>query len=203
MKKRSKASERLESAFRRHGGVLRTSEALKLGVHPQTLYALRDEGRLTRLDRGLYTLADAPEPANPDLIVVARRVPRGVVCLLSALAFHELTTQLPHQVHIALRRGTKSPRLSHPPLRVFRFSGLAFSQGVETHRIDGSEIRVYAPAKTMADCFKFRNQIGLDVALEALRDCWRKKLCTMDDLWKNARICRVANVMRPYLESLV
>jgi predicted transcriptional regulator of viral defense system len=203
MKKRSKASARLESAFRRHGGVLRTSEALKLGIHPQTLYALRDEGRLTRLDRGLYTLADAPESANPDLIVVARRVPKGILCLLSALAFHELTTQLPHQVHIALPRGTKSPRLLHPPLRVFRFSGLAFSRGVEKHRIDGSEIRIYTPAKTVADCFKFRNQIGLDVALEALRGCWRRKLCTMDDLWKYARICRVANVMRPYLESLV
>jgi predicted transcriptional regulator of viral defense system len=203
MKKRSGASEKLESLFRRHGGVLRTSEALKLGIHPQTLYALRDEGRLTQVDRGLYTLADAPEPANPDLIIVARRVPKGVVCLLSALSFHELTTQLPHQVHIALPRGTKSPRLLRPPLRVFRFSGPAFSEGVEKHRIDGSEIRVYSPAKTVADCFKFRNQIGLDVALEALRECWRKKLCTMDDLWKYAGICRVANVMRPYLESLV
>jgi predicted transcriptional regulator of viral defense system len=203
MKNRPKKPEKLKAAFRRGGGVLRTSEALKLGIHPQTLYSLRDEGKLTQLDRGLYTLADAPEPANPDLMIVARRVPKGVVCLLSALAFHEVTTQLPHEVHLALTRGTKTPRLRRPPLRVFRFSGASFSEGVEKHRTDGVEIHVYSPAKTVADCFKFRNKIGLDVALEALRECWRKKLVTMDALWKYARVCRVANVMRPYLESLV
>src|SRR5260370_27627440 len=120
MKKKNhpKEPKLLKAAFRRRGGALRTSEALKLGIHPRTLYSLRDEGVLTQLDRGLYTLADVPEPANPDLMIVARRVPKGVVCLLSALAFHEVTTQLPHEVHLALTRGTKTPRLRPPPLRV-------------------------------------------------------------------------------------
>jgi predicted transcriptional regulator of viral defense system len=203
MRKRSTASDKAKSAFRRREGVLRTSEALKLGIHPETLYSLRDQGQLTRLERGLYALANAPELTNPDLFVLARRVPRAVVCLLSALAFHDLTTQLSREIQIALPPGTKTPRLSRLPLRVFRFSEPAFSAGVEKHRVDGSEVRVYSPAKTVADCFKFRNQIGLDVAREALRDCWRKKLCTIDGLWKYARICRVANVMLPYLESLV
>jgi predicted transcriptional regulator of viral defense system len=202
MTKRSKKSRKLEAVFRRRGGVLRTSEALALGIHPERLYSLRDEGTLTQLDRGLYTLADAPEPANPDLVIVALRVPKGVLCLLSALAFHEVTTQLPHEVNLALPRGTKTPRLRRPPLRVFRFSGASFTEGVEKHRTDGVEIHVYSAAKTVADCFKFRNKIGLDVALEALRECWRKKLVTMDGLWKYGRICRVSNVMRPYLESL-
>jgi predicted transcriptional regulator of viral defense system len=164
---------------------------------------MRDEGTLRRLDRGLYILPDAFQPSNPDLIVVARRVPRGVICLLSALAIHEVTTQLPQAVHIALPRGTKTPRLHHPVLRVFRFSEPSFGAGVEERRSDGSKIRIYSLAKTVADCFKFRNQIGLDVALEALWECWSKRRCTMDDLWKYARVCRVANVMRPYLEFLV
>jgi Predicted transcriptional regulator len=202
MRSRRNKSEKLKAAIRRGGGVLRTSEAIRLGIHPRTLYSLRDEGTLTQLDRGLYTLADAPEPANPDLVIVARRVPKGVVCLLSALAFHEVTTQLPREVHLALPRGTKTPRLRRPPLRVFRFSDASFSEGVEKHRTDGVEVRVYSLAKTVADCFKFRNKIGLDVALEALRECWRKRLVTMDGLWKYAKVCRVANVMRPYLESV-
>lgn len=192
-----------ERVFRRHGGVLRTSEALRLGLSPRTLYSLRDEGEIERLERGVYALADAVEAADPDLIVVAVRVPRAVLCLLSALAFHEVTTQLPHEVHVALPRGTKTPRLKRPPLRVFRFSGAALMEGIESHRLDGVTLRVYSPAKTVADCFKFRNKIGLDVALEALRECWRRRICTMDSLWKYARVCRMANVMRPYLESLV
>jgi predicted transcriptional regulator of viral defense system len=203
VKKRPKKTPRLKAALRRKGGVLRTSEAIALGIHAQTLYSLRDEGELTQLDRGLYMLADAPELANPDLVIVARRVPNGVVCLLSALAFHEVTTQLPHEVHLALTRGAKTPRLRRPFLRVYRFSGASFTEGVEKHRTDGVEIHVYSPAKTVADCFKFRSKVGLDVAMEALRECWRKKLVTMDALWKYARVCRVANVMRPYLESLV
>ena len=148
-------------------------------------------------------LAAAVEAADPDLIIVAVRIPKGVLCLLSALAFHEITTQLPHTVHVALPRGTKKPRLKRPPLRVFRFSGAALAEGIESHRLDGVTLRVYSPAKTVADCFKFRRKIGLDVALEALRECWGKKICTMDSLWKYARVCRMTNVMRPYLESLV
>ncbi len=200
-RRRSSASRK--AVFRRHGGVLRTSQALKLGVSPRTLYSLRDEGEIDRLERGVYALADAVEAADPDLIIVAARIPKGVLCLLSALAFHEITTQLPHAVHVALPPGTKTPRLKRPPLRVFRFSGPALTEGIESHRLDGVTLRAYSPAKTVADCFKFRHKIGLDVALEALRECWRKKVCTMDSFWKYARICRMTNVMRPYLESLV
>lgn len=189
--------------FRQHGAVLRTSQAIRLGVAPRTLYSLRDEGEISRLERGVYMLADAVEAANPDLIIVAARIPKAVLCLVSALAFHGITTQLPHDVYVALPRGTKTPRLRHPPLRVFRFSGPALTDGIESHRLDGVVLRVYSPAKTVADCFKFRNKIGLDVALEALRESWRTRLVTMDSLWKYARVCRVANVMRPYLESVV
>src|SRR5262249_46839841 len=127
----------------------------------------------------------------------------GVVCLLSALQFHGLTTQLPAEVWLALERGTRRPKEEQLPLRVVFFSGPAFSHGVEEHEVEGVPIKVYSPAKTVADCFKYRNKIGLDVALEALRECWRQKRCTMDDLWRSARVCRVANVIRPYLESLV
>jgi predicted transcriptional regulator of viral defense system len=200
---RRPSSARRKEVFRRHGGVLRTSQALNLGLSSRTLYSLRDKGEIERLERGVYALADAVEAADPDLIVVAVRIPKGVLCLLSALAFHEITTQLPHEVHVALPRGTKTPRLKRPPLRVFRFSGAALTAGIESHRLDGVVLRVYSPAKTVVDCFKFRRKIGLDVALEALRECWRKKICTMDSLWKYARVCRMTNVMRPYLESLV
>ena len=126
----------------------------------------------------------------------------SIVCLLSALAFHQIGTQLPRQVWIAIDRRQGTPRIQYPPLRVSRFSGRALTAGVETHKIEGVPVRIYAPAKTVADCFKCRHKIGLDVAIEALRDGWQKKRFTMDELWKFARICRIANVMRPYLEAI-
>src|SRR3990172_1657804 len=194
--------ERAETVFRKHGGMLRTSRALALGIHPRTLYALRDSGRLVEVARGLYRLADAPALSTPDLVRVATLIPRAAICLISALAFHDIGTQLPRAVYIALPRTARHPRLSHPPVRVFRFSGLPLTEGIEFHKVDGVEIRVYSMAKTIADCFKYRHKIGLDVALEALRDAWRLRRVTMDDLWRYAAICRVKNVMRPYLESL-
>ena len=184
------AEKQAESLFRRHKGVLRTSRAIKLGIHPRTLYRLRDSGHIVHVSRGVYRLADQPDPDKPDLVVVAARVPQAVVCLISALSFHELTTQIPHEVQIALPRGTRSPRLDHPPIRVFRLTGKAYQEGIENHT-------------TVADCFKFRNKMGLDVALEALRDYRRKCRAGMDDLWRFAKICRVAKVMRPYLEAMV
>lgn len=198
----ARAERRAEGLFRRHKGVLRTSEALALGVHPRTLYRLRDSGRLVSVSRGVYRLADLPEPNYPDLVVVSTRAPRAVVCLISALSFHDITTQVPHEVQIALPRAARSPRLDHPPVRVFRLSGRAYSEGIETHSVEGVAVRVYCPEKTVADCFKFRNRIGLDVALEALREAWRQRRATMDELWRHAQVCRVARVMRPYLESL-
>ncbi len=195
------AWRKAEAVFEKHGGMLRTSKAIALGVHPRTLYALREAGRLQQVSRGLYRLADLPEFRNPDLATVAARIPQGVICLISALAFHEITTQIPHQVDIVVPRGTKQPRLDFPPTRIFRFSEPMFQAGVETHRVDGVPVRVYGAAKTVADCFKFRNKIGIDVAVEALRDYLKKHRGGMDALWRYAKICRMTNVMRPYLKA--
>jgi len=189
--------------FSRRGGTLRTGEALDAGIHPRTLYAMRDAGVLVRLSRGLYRLAELPPLGNPDLVSVALKVPKGVVCLISALAYHELTTQIPHEVHVALARGAERPRLDYPPLRVFWFTGEAFTQGVSIHDVDGIPVRIYCPEKTLADCFKYRNKIGLDVAIEALRLYRDRGTVRTDDLMRFARVCRVARVMRPYLEALL
>ena len=200
--KRVDLERRAEAIFRRHRGVLRTSQALKLGIHPRILYRLRDAGRLVSVTRGVYRLAELPEPSHPDLLVVARRVPQAVICLISALSFHDLTTQIPHEVHIALPRRTRYPRLDHPPLRVFLMTGAAYTEGVETHSIEGVPLRVYGPEKTVVDCFKFRNKIGIDVAVEALRLARERKHVTPRGLLRYARLCRVERVMRPYLEAL-
>jgi predicted transcriptional regulator of viral defense system len=188
--------------FRQHGGTLRTAEALRLGIHPRTLYAMRDSGVLERLSRGLYRPAELPPLSNPDLVTVALKVPQAVVCLVSALAFHELTTQIPHVVDIALHNQAKHPRLDYPPLRVFWFSGPAWSEGVETHLIDDVPVRIYAPEKSVADAFKFRRKVGLDVALEALKFYRQHQDFDVSRLLHYARVCRVEKVMRPYLEVL-
>ncbi|MDN5848921.1 MAG: type IV toxin-antitoxin system AbiEi family antitoxin domain-containing protein [Nitrococcus sp.] len=189
--------------FRRHGGVLRTRDALRLGIHPRTLYAMRDAGLLDRLSRGLYRLADLPPLGNPDLVAVALKVPGGVICLISALAYHELTTQIPHEVYLALPRGAEPPRLDHPPVRIFWVTGKAFTEGVETHEVDGVPVRIYGAEKTLADCFKYRNKIGLDTVVEALRRYVRRGRTRIDTLMAYARICRVKKVIRPYLEALL
>jgi predicted transcriptional regulator of viral defense system len=195
--------EKAKSLFRRHGGMLRTSEAIKIGVHPRTLYAMADTGIVERLSRGLYRLADLPPLGNPDLTSVALKIPNGVICLISALAFHEITTQIPHEVYVALARGTEPPRLDYPPIRVFWFTGKAFTEGVETHTLEGTSVKVYSSEKTVVDCFKYRNKIGLDVAIEALK-LYRQRMQTrIDDLIRFARICRVEKVIRPYLEALL
>jgi predicted transcriptional regulator of viral defense system len=197
------ALEDAADTFREHGGVLRTMEAIELGVHPRTLYAMRDAGVLEQLGRGLYRLAELPPLGNPDLVTVGLRVPGGVICLLSALAIHELTTEIPHEVYVALERGATPPRLDHPPIRVFWFTGKAFTEGIVTQRLDGIDVRVYGAAKTVADCFKYRNKLGLDVALEALKLYLREKHGRPDELVRFARVCRVERVMRPYVEALL
>lgn len=194
---------RAEQVIRRHGGVLRTTEALAAGIHPRTLYALRDQGRLEQLSRGLYRLADLPPLGNPDLVIVATKVPGGIVCLISALAFHELTTQIPHQVYVALKKGAEPPRLDHPPLRLFWLSGPAYGQGVSIHTLDGVAVRITTPEKTLADCFRFRNRIGLDVCLEALKLYRSRRKTQVDELLRCARLDRVETVMRPYLEAIL
>ena len=182
--------------------MLRASEAFELGIHPRTLYGLRDSGVLDRLSRGVYRLASLPELAHPDLVTVALRVPRAIVCLVSALSFHDATNEIPREVQIALPRGTKTPSLDHPPIRVFRFSGAALTEGIETVSIDGVDVHVYGLAKTVADCFRFRNKLGTEVAVEALSQAIRHKGVRPGDILRYAEKMRVDGVMLPYLEAL-
>ncbi len=163
---------------------------------------MRNAGELERLGWGVYRLAELPPLSDPDLATVAKRVPQGVICLISALAYHELTTQIPHEVHLALPRTARSPVLAHPPLRVFRFSPAAFNAGIEIRAIDSVSVRIYGPEKTLADCFKFRNKIGLDVALESLRTYRSQRSARLQEVPHYARICRVEKVVRPVLEAL-
>lgn len=194
--------QKAEAVFKKHGGMLRTSRALALGVHPRVLYGLREAGRLQQVSRGLYRLASLPELGNPDLAAVASRIPQGVICLISALAFHGITTQIPHQVDVAVPRGTKQPRLKFPPVRLFRFSTPMHKAGIQTHRMDGVEVQVYNAAKTVADCFRFRNRIGIDVAVESLRLLHARKKSSVRELLEYARLCRIERIMMPYIEAL-
>ncbi len=189
-------------ALAKRKGILRVKDLHEAKIHPEYLRRLCTKGTLVRIGRGLYMAADAPPSANISLAQAARRVPRGIVCLLSALRFHEIGTANPFEVWIALARDVRRPRVEYPPLRIMRFSGKALEEGVEHHRIDSIQVRVYGPAKTVADCFKYRNKIGLDVAIEALRECLRARKSTRDQLWQYAKVCRVTEVMRPYLEAV-
>ena len=195
------AAERLIDLVRNQG-LIRPRDLARLGIPRVALTRAVRRGQLERIGRGLYGLPGRPVSAHGVLAEVARRVPKGVVCLLSALRFHGLTTQAPFEVWLAIDNKAIAPKLDYPSLRIVRFSGAALTEGVEVHVVDGVMVRVTGVAKTVADCFKYRNKIGLDVALEALREAWREKSMTSEDLWRYAKVCRVANVMRPYLESL-
>jgi predicted transcriptional regulator of viral defense system len=192
------------NAFNQHCGLLRTSEAIRLGVHPRSLYALRDSGEVISMGRGLYRLAKAPLLTNPDWVTVGLLVPRSVICLISALAHHKLTTQIPHYVDIALPSHAQIPKANGVPVRVFWYPKSAFDAGIETIHVDRVPVRIYSPEKTIADCFKYRNKIGIDVAVEALRR-YREKVrrLPVNRLLEYARIDRVERVMRPYLEALL
>ena len=183
-------------------GIVRASEFARSGIHPMTLRRLMDRGVVERDGRGLYRLVGAEVSEHYSLIQAAKRVPKGVICLLSALRFHGLTTQKPFEVWMAIERGTRRPAAGAPPLRVHSFSGEAFIAGIEEHQIGAVLLRVYNPAKTVADCFKFRYKIGVDVAMEALRDTLRQRKATVDEIWHYAEICRVTRVIYPYLEAL-
>lgn len=185
----------------RRTGILRPRDLDAYGIARTYLQRLERRGLLERAGRGLYRLPSADLTEHHGLAVVCKLVPRGVICLLSALQFHDLTTQVPFEVWMAIDVRARRPTAKTPPLRIVRFSGKALTEGVERHEIEGVPVRVYSPAKTVADCFKYRNKIGLDVALEALRDYRRAHPGGMDELWHFARICRVSNVMRPYLEA--
>ena len=187
----------------RQMGLIRPRDVEAAGVHREYLLRLYRNGDLIRVGRGLYALPGAQTSESLSLAEVAKRVPNAVICLISALEFHHLTTQIAHSVWIAIENKKWEPRFEYPPIEIVRFSGPAFSFGFEEHEVDRIKVKIYSPAKTVADCFKFRSKVGLDVALEALRETWRSRKATMDELWKAAKICRVANVMRPYLEAVI
>ncbi len=186
----------------RKAEILRPRELDRHGLPRTCLSRLCEEGKLQRIGRGLYTLPESGATEHRSLAEASKRVPKGVICLLSALRFHNLTTQSAFEVWLAIGEKSWRPRLEYPPLRIVRFSKAALHAGVESHQVKGVTVHVYSPAKTVADCFKYRNKIGLDVAIEALKECLRARHCTVDDLWHYAATCRVRNVMRPYLESL-
>jgi predicted transcriptional regulator of viral defense system len=182
--------------------VMRSAQIFELGIQPRTLYQMRDEGLLIQEGRGLYRLANEQIWSDPDLAVVSLRIPKGVICLISALYFHRLTTQIPHEVYVALLKDSEKPRIQYPPIRFFWVSPEPFKVGIEKHTIDNMEVKVYSVAKTIADCFKFRNKTGMDVALEALREGLSQKRCTPEQILRFARINRVERIMLPYMEAL-
>lgn len=189
-------------ALARQKGMLRPSDLVGVGVARVVLTRLTASDQLEKVARGLYRLPQTQTSEYESLITVAIKVPQAVICLLTALQFHELTTQLPRQVWIAMPRGSHPPTIDYPPLKMVQFAGQAYTEGIELFERDQVTLRVYGVAKTIADCFKHRNKIGIDVALEALKDARARKKVSANDLWHFAKICRVANVMRPYLEAL-
>ena len=183
-------------------GIVRPTELEAHGIPRSQLYRLVRKGRVERQARGIYAASEHPVTAEHTLAQVAKQVPGGVFCLLTALRFHELTTQAPAAVWIALPERSRRPKLAHPRLRVARFSGSALTEGIETHRVEGVEVRIYSAAKTVADCFKYRNKVGIDIAVEALRDFGRRHRGGATDLARYAGICRVSRVMQPYLDAI-
>lgn len=186
----------------KESSVVRPKDLDAHNVPRKYLSRLHNKGLLTKVSRGLYTLAEDEPATHRTLAEVSKRIPNAIVCLLSALQFHEISTQMPFEVWIAVDTKAWRPVEKQLPIRIVHFSGEALSEGVEEHLIEGVLVKVYTPAKTVADCFKYRNKIGLDVALEALRDAVRQKKCTNDDLYRYAKICRVWKVMKPYMESV-
>lgn len=187
----------------RNSVVVSAAEVRSCGIHHEYLRRMCFKGELVRVGRGLYSLPCADVTINHGLVLAARAVPRGVICLLSALRFHEIGTQAPREVWIALDRRAARPRVRYPKMKIVRFSGEALTEGIDEYTIEGVQVRINDPAKTVADCFKYRNKIGLDVALEALREVLHSRKCSIDELWKYAKICRVTKTMRSYMEASV
>lgn len=190
-------------AFKNHGGILRSQDALKLGIHPRTLYALKNDGVIEQLQRGLFCLKGLPDHTQPDLVTVTKKVPDGVICLISALFFHHLTTQIPHFVYLAVKRGHKPPKVDYPPVKFFSFSTPYFELGIESHTLEGVMVRCYSREKTIVDCFRYRNRIGIDVAIEALKKYWQSGKPRLDLIMKFAQAGRVAKIIKPYIETVI
>jgi predicted transcriptional regulator of viral defense system len=194
--------DRALEAFRDRGGTLRTRDLMALGVHTDVLYALRQEGRIIELGRGLYRLTDAGEAEHPDLALIAARAPTAAVCLISALSYHGITTQIPSAVSLAVPRGSYHRIKMSIPVTVYRFDPKTFLEGLETHRIGGLPLKIYGVARTVVDCFKFRNKVGLDIALEALRLARQRTKLQNRELLHYARLLRVEKPMTPYLQAI-
>ena len=189
--------------FRKHDGQLRMSEAINCGISRYMLYKMRDDGSIEQISRGIYRLVDLPPISNPDLVTVSLRFPNTVVCLISALSYHGITTQIPHEVSVAVARNARMPSLDTPPIQAYKFSNEAFTSGVEIHQIDSVSVQIYSMEKTLADCFKYRNKLGMDVVLEALKLYHSQRKFNLSMLLKYARVCRVEKVMKPYLEAML
>lgn len=196
------ASKRALEWIQDQGGLVRSKDAIASGIYARTLTKLAREGRLELLARGIYRIPTHKRISNPDLVTVAARIPKAVICLISALSFHKLTTQIPHKVYIALPELTRSPKADYPPLSIHRVRGNAFVAGVEKHLMNGVQVKIYNAEKTLADCFKFRNKIGMDVVVEALKFYRARKKFDIKSILKYAKICRVEKQMMPYLEAM-
>lgn len=199
------AKENAIEIIRKQGGIIRTQEAFQRGIHRRTLYGLRDEGVLFPIARGLFHLAAGPDslPTEIDLVNVTKLVPHGVICLISALSFHELTTEIPHEVWIAVERKAHKPRVKYPPVRAMFFTGTCFNEGIEVHRIMEQDVRIYNAPKTVIDCFRWRNAVGTDVALDAARTYLKRRDASPSRLMDYAKLCKVEKLVTPYLEAMV
>ncbi len=201
--KKETAATKAIGIINQHNGIIRTKEAINAGIHSRTIYKLRNEGVVEEISRGIFRLAKSKPISNPDILTVAMRIPNGVFCLISALSYFNITTQIPHKVFIALPKGAETPRINYPPISVHRFSRDSFTQGIQQENIDGIKVNFYCPEKTIMDCFKFRNKIGMDIAIEALKFYKSRNKLDVDKLLKYARICRIENIVKPYLEAVI
>jgi predicted transcriptional regulator of viral defense system len=191
------------SFFQSHGGVARFSAILKAGFHPDSLSTLEKEGRVEKIACGLYRLTNYTPGSHPDLVIASLQAPRGVICLLSALSFYEATSEIPRYVDLAIPQGTHANRIKYPPVRFYRFAPKTWKAGIEKHEIEGHRIKVYSLAKTIADCFKFRNKIGIDPARDALKVAVTEKGIKLKDIMQYAKVCRVDSIVKPILEAMI
>ncbi len=189
--------------FKKNFGILRTHEALKLGIHPRTLYKMRDEGILENLAKGVFRLTTIPDFSEPDLVLVSKKIPNGVICLISALAYYNITTQIPHFIYVAIPSKSRKPTLDYPPIRYFWYSNKVYETGIDVVKIGRYPIKIYNIEKTLADCIKFRNKIGMDVVIEALKMYWHKKNRNIDKLYEYAKLNRVEKILQPIMETIV
>ena len=189
--------------IQKKGGYARSTELIKAGFYKAVIYSAMKEGHITRVKNGLYGLADIPDISHPDLVTASLTIPKGIICLVTALSFYEVTDEIPRSIDVAVPAGWKVQPVEDLPIRVYHFSQVTWKEGVEVHKLDKHEIKIYSLAKTIADCFKFRNRIGVDVARSALKNAFEQKKVSHQEIMKYAKICRVTNVIKPILETLL